>query len=87
MLKQIINAKILTPQGWLKNGSVIINDNKILEVSNCDLAVVGANIGGIPELMHTMLAYSFPGIFRILLTIIFLGKQQNIMYANPFTLC
>lgn len=44
MLVQIINGKIHTPQGWLKNGSVIINDNKILEVSNCDLAVVGAKI-------------------------------------------
>ena len=44
MLTQIINGKIHTPQGWLKNGSVIISDNKILEVSNCDLAVVGANI-------------------------------------------
>ena len=44
MLTQIINGKIHTPQGWLNNGSVIINDNKILEVSNCDLAVVGANI-------------------------------------------
>ena len=44
MLTQIINGKIHTPQGWLKNGSIIINDNKILEVSNCDLAVVGANI-------------------------------------------
>ena len=44
MLTQIINGKIHTPQGWLKNGSVIICDNKILEVSNCDLAVVGAKI-------------------------------------------
>ena len=44
MLTQIINGKIHTPQGWLNNGSVIISDNKILEVSNCDLAVVGANI-------------------------------------------
>ncbi|MBQ2912101.1 MAG: N-acetylglucosamine-6-phosphate deacetylase [Bacteroidales bacterium] len=44
MLTQIINGKIHTPQGWLKNGSVIISENKILEVSNCDLAVVGAKI-------------------------------------------
>ncbi len=44
MLTQIVNGRIHTPQGWLKNGSVIINDNKILEVSNCDLAVVGAKI-------------------------------------------
>ena len=44
MLTQIINAKILTPQGWLKDGSIIIRDNKILEVTNCDLAVVGANL-------------------------------------------
>ena len=44
MLTQIINGKILTPQGWLKNGSVLISDNKILEVTNCDLAVVGATL-------------------------------------------
>lgn len=44
MLTQIINAKILTPQGWLKDGSVIIRDNKILEVTNCDLAIIGAEV-------------------------------------------
>ena len=43
MLTQIINAKILTPQGWLKDGSVLMRDNKILEVTNCDLAVIGAS--------------------------------------------
>ena len=44
MLTQIINGKILTPQGWLKDGSVLIQDNKILEVTNCDLAIVGAKL-------------------------------------------
>ena len=44
MLKQIINGRILTPQGWLKDGSVIIRDNKILEVTNCDLAIIGAEV-------------------------------------------
>ncbi|MBO4985861.1 MAG: N-acetylglucosamine-6-phosphate deacetylase [Bacteroides sp.] len=44
MLTQLINARILTPQGWLKDGSVLIRDNKILEVTNCDLAVIGAHI-------------------------------------------
>lgn len=44
MLTQIINGRILTPQGWLKNGSIILRDNKILEVTNCDLAIIGANI-------------------------------------------
>ena len=44
MLTQIINGRILTPQGWLKDGSIIIRDNKILEVTNCDLAIIGANI-------------------------------------------
>ena len=43
-LTQIINGKILTPQGWLKDGSVLISDGKILEVTNCDLAVVGATL-------------------------------------------
>jgi len=44
MLTQIINGRILTPQGWMKEGSVLIRDNKILEVTNCDLAIVGANL-------------------------------------------
>ena len=44
MLTQIINAKILTPQGWLKDGSVLMRDDKILEVTNCDLAVIGAEL-------------------------------------------
>lgn len=44
MLTQIINGHILTPQGWLKDGSVLISDGKILEVTNSDLAVIGAKI-------------------------------------------
>ncbi len=44
MLIQLINARILTPQGWLKDGSVLIRDGKILEVTNCDLAVIGAQL-------------------------------------------
>ncbi len=44
MLTQIINGRILTPQGWLKDGSVILRDDKILEVTNCDLAIIGADI-------------------------------------------
>ncbi len=44
MLTQIINGQILTPQGWLKDGSVLINDGKILEITNSDLAVIGATV-------------------------------------------
>lgn len=44
MLKQIINGRILTPQGWLEGGSVIIDGNKILAVSNSDLHIVNAQI-------------------------------------------
>ncbi len=44
MLKQIINGRILTPQGWLEGGSVIIEGNKIKAVSNCDLHVENAEI-------------------------------------------
>ena len=44
MITQITNARILTPQGWLKNGSVLIRDGKILEVSNCDLPIIGAKL-------------------------------------------
>lgn len=44
MLTQIINGQILTPQGWLKDGSVLVSDGKILEVTNSDLAVIGAKV-------------------------------------------
>lgn len=44
MLTQIINGRILTPQGWLKDGSVLICDGKILEVTNSDMAIIGANV-------------------------------------------
>lgn len=46
MLTQIINGHILTPQGWMKDGSVLISDGKILEVTNSDLAVIGAKVVG-----------------------------------------
>ena len=44
MLTQIINGQILTPQGWRKDGSVLISDGKILEITNSDLAVIGATV-------------------------------------------
>lgn len=44
MLTQIINGHILTPQGWLQDGSVLISDGVILEVTNSDLAVIGATV-------------------------------------------
>ena len=44
MLKQIINGRVLTPEGWLEGGSVIIDGNKIKAVSNSDLYIVDAQI-------------------------------------------
>ena len=43
-MKQIINGRILTPAGWLENGSVIVDGNKIAAVSNNELHVEGAEI-------------------------------------------
>jgi len=59
MLTQIINGRILTPQGWLRNGSVILRDGKILEVTNCDLAVIGA------ELIDVKGMYVVPGFIEM----------------------
>lgn len=44
MLTQLTNGNILTPQGWIKDGSVLISNGKILEVTNSDLAVIGAKV-------------------------------------------
>lgn len=41
-MKQIFGGRILTPEGWLENGSILVEGNKILEVSNNDLPIVGA---------------------------------------------
>ena len=44
MLTQITNGRILTPQGWVKDSSVLISDGHILEVTNSELAVIGAEV-------------------------------------------
>ena len=44
MLVQIINGNILTPSGWVSDGSLLICDQKILEVTNSDLMVIGAKV-------------------------------------------
>lgn len=41
MLKQIINGRILTPAGWLKGGSLLVEGNKIKAVVNCDCLIEG----------------------------------------------
>ena len=44
MLTQIVNAKVLTPQGWIENGSVLMDGNKIADVMENSLPVEGAEI-------------------------------------------
>lgn len=41
-MKQIVNGRILTPQGWLTDGSVVVEGNKILSVLNSTLPIEGA---------------------------------------------
>ncbi|MBR5331897.1 MAG: N-acetylglucosamine-6-phosphate deacetylase [Muribaculaceae bacterium] len=55
MLTQFINAKILTPEGWIEKGSVLVEDNKIVEVTNSNYAVIGA------ELVDAKGMYLVPG--------------------------
>lgn len=43
-MKQIINGRILTPQGWLEGGSVVVEGGKIKEVRNCNVPTEGAEI-------------------------------------------
>ncbi len=42
MMKQIVNGRILTPEGWNNDGSVVIEGNKIIAVLNSALPVAGA---------------------------------------------
>ncbi len=43
-MKQIINARILTPKGWIENGSVLVDGSKIVAVIDCSLPVEGAEV-------------------------------------------
>lgn len=43
-LKQIVNGRILTPEGWLEGGSIVIDGNKIAAVLNSNLHVENAEI-------------------------------------------
>ncbi len=44
MLQQIINGRILTPKGWLKGGSLLVEGNKIVKVSESAELVDGATV-------------------------------------------
>ena len=44
MLKQIINGRILTPNGWLEGGSLLVEGNKIKAVEKSNTAVEGATL-------------------------------------------
>ena len=44
MLKQIVNGRILTPQGWMEGGSVVVEDNKIKCVKDCNCPEDGAEL-------------------------------------------
>lgn len=44
MIKQILGGRILTPQGWLRGGSVIVDGQKIIQVQNTDLIVANAEV-------------------------------------------
>ena len=80
MLTQIINGRILTPQGWLRNGSVILRDGKILEVTNCDLAVIGA------ELIDAKGMYVVPGFIEMVVEEPTFRKEQRRLSVQPFRL-
>lgn len=44
MLTKIINGNVLTPSGWVKDCSVFVQDGKIVEITDANLEVVGAEI-------------------------------------------
>lgn len=44
MMKQIVNGRILTPNGWMTDGSVVIKDHKIVSVLNTSLPLADVEI-------------------------------------------
>lgn len=56
MLKQIINGKIYTPQGWLEGGSVVLEDTKIKSVLHHS-----RKLDGMDEIIDAKGQYVLPG--------------------------
>ncbi|MGM9812735.1 MAG: N-acetylglucosamine-6-phosphate deacetylase [Muribaculaceae bacterium] len=59
MLKQIYNGTIHTPEGWVKGGSIVFENGKILEVKSDSLVIDGA------EAINAKGAYVTPGGIEI----------------------
>ena len=59
MLKQIYNGTIHTPEGWVKGGSIIFENGKIIEVKSDSLLIDGA------EAIDAKGAYVTPGGIEI----------------------
>lgn len=56
MLTQIINGKIFTPQGWVEDGSVLIEDTKIKSILNHSRC-----IDGVEKVIDAKGSYVLPG--------------------------
>ncbi len=56
MLTQIINGKILTPHGWIDNGSVVIEGSQIRDILNSD-----AKAEGVDKVIEAKGGYVLPG--------------------------
>ena len=59
MLTQLINACILTPQGWLKEGSVLIKDGKIIKATSL------TNNDKLQEILNTDAGSKYMGEFAL----------------------
>ncbi|MCQ2237647.1 MAG: N-acetylglucosamine-6-phosphate deacetylase [Bacteroidaceae bacterium] len=44
MLTQFIHAHILTPNGWMDDSSLLVDDGKIVSITPCNLGIIGADI-------------------------------------------
>lgn len=43
-MKQIMNGRILTPEGWLEGGSILVEGGKIVDVANVAFPIEGAEV-------------------------------------------
>lgn len=43
-IKKIVGGRIFTPQGWIKDGTIVVKDGKIAEISSGNVEVEGAEV-------------------------------------------
>ena len=60
-ITKIIGGRVFTPQGWVKDGTIVVKDGKIAEVGSANVDIASGTDGHIVETIDAQGLYVVPG--------------------------